>query len=69
MPLLQFQGYCPTCAEVNYPDPVPVGTFTRDFIDEERMNWVLDYTLKPPLQGVVSRSDQAEKLSARLSCP
>jgi hypothetical protein len=68
MPLLQFEGYCPVCAEVDYPDPVSVGTFTRDFIDETRMNWVLDYSLKAPLSGVVSRKDLAEKLSARLVC-
>lgn len=68
MSLLQFQGYCAVCNEVTKPAPVNVGTFTRDYIDESRMNWVLDYSLKAPLSGVVNRKDLVAKLTKRLDC-
>lgn len=68
MPMLQYKGFCAVCDEESVPGPQNVGTFTRDYIDEKRMNWVLDYSLKPPLSGTVYREDQVEKLSVRVDC-
>lgn len=68
MPMWQFTGFCAVCDEVSVPGPDNVGTFTRDYIDENRMNWVLDYNLEPPLSGSVNRKDLVNKLSLRLDC-
>lgn len=67
MILTQWSGFCTLCtgAAPTYED---VGMFTRDFVDENNISWNLDYELKPPLSGVVNRSDDTVKLTLRLPC-
>jgi hypothetical protein len=67
MNMRQWSGFCPTCTG---PEPTkrPVGTFTRDFLDEDSMTWTLDYSLLPPLIGVINRTDDTIKLTAQLEC-
>jgi len=63
----QWSGFCPTCTGPT-PTKQPVGPFTRNFVDETNMNWILDYTLLAPLQGTVNRTDDTNKLTARIDC-
>jgi len=63
----QWSGFCPTCTGPT-PTKQPVGPFTRNFVDETNMNWTLDYTLLAPLQGTVNRTDDTNKLTARIDC-
>jgi subtilisin family serine protease len=67
MALFQWEGYCAVCSGAN-PVPREVGIFTRDFADESTMSWNLDYALIPPLSGLINRTDETEKLTARLNC-
>ena len=67
MALFQWEGYCAVCSGAN-PVPREVGIFTRDFVDESTMSWNLDYALIPPLSGSINRTDETEKLTARLNC-
>ena len=65
--LLQFEGFCAVCSE----SPVTietVGLFTRDLVSENTMTWNLDYTLTPPLSGMINRTDDTIKLTAPVAC-
>jgi hypothetical protein len=63
----QWSGFCPVCTGPA-PTKQPVGSFTRDFIDESNMTWTLDYSLLPPLEGVINRTDDTGKLTSRVEC-
>lgn len=63
----QWSGFCPVCTGPA-PTKEPVGPFTRSFLDEDSMNWTLDYTLLAPLTGKVNRTDSTGKLTVRLDC-
>ena len=67
IPLLQFEGFCATCAEA----PVSfstVGLVTRSFDDETSGEWTLNFVLDPPLMQSINRTDNVVKLSETLAC-
>jgi hypothetical protein len=65
--LKQWSGFCPVCTGPT-PSKKTVGLFTRDFVDEQNMNWNLNYVLASPLTGAVDRPDGTAKLTVRLDC-
>jgi subtilisin family serine protease len=67
IPLLQFDGFCATCApvEVTY---ATMGTVTRSFSTESSGSWTLDFALLPPLVQSIDRTDSILKLSDTLNC-
>ena len=65
--LLQFGGFCAVCSEKDITVET-VGLFTRTLIDENNMDWNLNYLLVPPLSGSVDRSDSTMKLTTPVAC-
>ncbi len=65
--LLQFGGYCAVCSEKDLTVET-VGLFTRTLIDENNIDWNLNYLLVPPLSGSVDRSDSTSKLTSPVAC-
>ena len=68
LPLSQYSGFCAVCSG---PEPTPetVGVLTREYIDEDNMNWNLNYVLNAPLSGSQDRSDNVIKLTLTQACP
>jgi hypothetical protein len=67
LPFLQFEGFCPNCAEGNV-SPNQVGTLDVSYADNAAGNWTLDYTFDAPARGSVLRTDDIVKLSDELAC-
>ncbi|WP_191621407.1 S8 family serine peptidase [Marinihelvus fidelis] len=69
MSLLQFEGYCASCAgntaEISFSE---VGTLMADFFSEDEGTWTLNYLFESPLSGNVDRTDVVEKLTNPVSC-
>ncbi|MEJ8568541.1 S8 family serine peptidase [Elongatibacter sediminis] len=68
IPMLQFEGFCATCAPTAV-DFDTMGTVTRTFGTQTSGSWTLDIGLLPPLSQTVNRTDSIEKLSDTLACP
>lgn len=67
IPLLQFSGFCPTCADSGFSFS-NVGQVVRVFSDETSGSWSLDFSLAAPLSQMVDRTDSIVKLSDTLVC-
>ncbi|MDX1381598.1 MAG: hypothetical protein R3233_10775, partial [Xanthomonadales bacterium] len=67
LPLLQFKGFCAVCPSA----PITlqqVGTVERSFGSDSTGSWTLDFSLAPPLQQDITRTDSITKLSDALVC-
>ena len=68
IPMLQFEGFCATCAPVAREFQT-IGEVTRNFDSETEGEWILDVSLAAPLSGDIQRSDDpVVKLSDTLDC-
>jgi subtilisin family serine protease len=67
IPMLQFNGFCAVCDEVD-PEFVTVGTVDRTFTDDSNGSWTLDFELEPPLIQMINRTDTIKKVSDTVAC-
>jgi hypothetical protein len=68
IPLLQYTGFCPTCARTAAPTTVQAGQMTRTYASNTTGNLDINVDFADPVPGTWIRAGVQGKLTPNIDC-